>query len=198
MIPNKYLNQGTGVIASYNYIDIAEGSGFITFQGFSSSLSGSNVFAMTGETIASSEVETQASTFQFDAANFNFPKIIQGTAFISFSHDQYAVGATDVSWLITIQKVDLSGVVTTLGTLQTGHTSFAAGHGRFTQTGRITIPTTVFKIGEHVRVLAAASGTFTYVILGHDPLNRNGTLIPDSSLNPTKFQLLLPAKIDIS
>ena len=41
MIPNRYTDIGEGSIASYDYVDVAEGTGIVDFYGFNTNVSGS-------------------------------------------------------------------------------------------------------------------------------------------------------------
>ena len=107
-IPNRYQFSNEAGIASYNFTDIAEGVGYITFLGRGSSLIGeyaapaiSEASIEPGNTVATTSgtherrhffVALNPSLLTLSGSVFNLPKRVKGTAYIAFT-----IAATDTN-----------------------------------------------------------------------------------------------------
>jgi len=198
-IEQKFRKFGESAIASYNFTDIAEGTGVVLFYGFGDAASGAYNYSLTGQQIYSFEIEstkTIPTTFTFNTSVFNYPRIAKGTAIVRFSTDSYNASAgSSLYFNIKLQKV--SGVVVTdIGNTDTSSTSAASGvHNMGSWTVTIDLTQTNFKIGDNLRLLMTAGGGGD-VTLGHDPANRDGAHLV-AATHPTKLEIYMPFKIDI-
>ena len=217
--------QAESAIASFDYYDIAEGTGIKAFYlGVSEDDSGNDYHLVTQE-LYSDEIDTAITTFDgttydkeldldFDLAAFNMPKTIKGTGYIQFSEYELTTCSAGQSvngyFVFKLRKWD--------GTTETeiaSATSKTYGFGyETTPTARtetgfipITIPETPFAPGEQLRLTmecwtktineTGGSGTFA---IGHDPKNRDGTYIKPSTDDPesvTKTTFFCPFKIEL-
>ena len=98
VIPDTFGIRGERTIASYDYYDIAEGTGNIVFNIAVTSTSTGQDYILTSQTPLSEEAEIFITTGgiantimairdtkDYDLTEFNLPKNIKGTAFISHS-----------------------------------------------------------------------------------------------------------------
>jgi predicted acyl esterase len=86
MQKREFIAGGENVVASYNWTDIAEGTGKVLFYGCADGISGSFVYNLLTSAVYSSEREgstTTAKTWDFYSAPFNLPKNIKGTAYLN-------------------------------------------------------------------------------------------------------------------
>lgn len=167
-IPTQF-RKSADVIATYDYIDISEGTGIVQFYGAKVSVDTSlandkriltrNAAFLShpasseslGESNELSPI-TSSSDFDWDVT-FNLPKIVEGTTFIIMPVS-LTVGAStgDLDLKITIKKWDGS-TETTLVAETAAPTLTRTGAGT-TYGGRVlklTIPNTKFKAGETLR-----------------------------------------------
>lgn len=203
-IEKNYAKNGTDSITSYNYIDIADGTGIIKLFGLDTAVSGAYSYELLTESIASHDIYstgTNGTSWNFDLSPFNKPQIIMGTSrFRLFGgHD---AGAGHVLWYdIYVKKIDLDAVITTIATAQTPQfNSDAGGNPSFRGwTVKLSLPQTHFKRGETLRVTITLRTNGT-AYLAHDPLDREGIfssayILDDTS--STSLECYIPFKLDI-
>lgn len=195
MIPEKYAG-GSRQIASYDFTDIAEGTGIVDFYGFSENLSGSTLLALGKTSLYSADIQSSGTSWTFNSGAFNLPKIIKGTALIRFSAALTAGGASvTMNFDIAIQKVS-EGTATTIGSASTATlTSAGAGTSAKNYTIPISCTQTHFKIGDNLRIVFTGHTNGGTINLGHDPANRD-TAEMTATVNPTKMECFIPFKID--
>lgn len=180
----------SNAIASYNYADIAEGTGYTIFYGLVTRNLAGATYSLVTQTLRGSagninySVDTteesrikQSGTsasyvkmgeIDFDLSAFNTPKTIKGTALIEYSA---ACIETDASrskgyWVFKIIK-DSDGTETVIGTANSEETDANGGGGvppeKITGCIPITCTQTHFKRGDILRVTAEA---WMYYIAG--------------------------------
>ena len=208
MLSKKYQSQ-ENVIATYDYTDIAEGTGIQIFHGFTyTSLAdiSVNVYALGKSTEYSSLIETTfASTATttkvfdetFDSLSFNTPRTMKGTAQINLGQVSVinVTGTDEQSLVIKIIKV--SGGTPAEIVSVTKSMSLATGTHKMVHTIRAVVPATHFKIGDVLRftieLYSNLEGTGTVTgtnYIGHDPENRDGTGIVPSTDDPRTITML--------
>ena len=83
-VPLKYRNVSEQVIASYDFTEIAEGTGIVEYQGLTIGEGGSKTYILTTESIWSDNIETTGSAsttsfdIDFDLTPFNLPRTVRG------------------------------------------------------------------------------------------------------------------------
>lgn len=210
-------------VASYDFTDIAEGTGVIKFKGFNFEASGGVAsYAMSTQDIYSAKVATQIGKWSgtgsswslrqnmnFDLVPFNAPKIIKGTATIEGTFGVQATGVNDVhsQVIFNIQHWDGTTAIT-LGTAATEILD-AATVGWIFKTFVLTAPldNTHFKKGDTLRVNAQLLGmmdtgdpTDCDMIIGHDPQNRDytsGALEISATASHTILNFYIPFNLDL-
>ena len=220
MKKKSFLKSSEGAVASYDFNDVAEGTGIQVFTGVfyrngdavpGNAISGgilakpgqigvSTRLAISGAAIAASGW-TKDVTQDFDLGGFNSPRIVQGTGYVMALFNQTDTGTappgggdTSGQLVIHVKKVDSSDAETTLIT-QSGAIVHADNAHNFDTPELIKIdyPNTHFKIGDKLRVTAEVwSESDTNGV-------RQMALYTDPSKTDLSgaFKVLIPFKIDI-
>ena len=217
--PRYYRQSTEGIIASYNYSDINEGTGVVVYYGFNSNTGGSDAYSMSTNALYSNDVYTQvtcdnAGAFEkegdldFDI-EFNKPQRIKGkfrAVFTMAAGDTGANKRTQAYIIIKVRKYSGST-----------ETEIASGQGETvdgtTSTERVYATQNIeidissiqhFKKGDILRVTAEIWGKSTdsdgRALLAHDPKDRTSSLLatgtalsPDSAV----FEIHVPYQIDL-
>ena len=195
--------------ASYDFQDVEEGIGFVSFKAATTSgsylLTRRNVYSNTIGTYddALTAGHTKEIDLDFDTAPFNLPRVVKGTAFISVPFAvQTTGGGTKTEGYTIVDIKHWNGTTeTSLGRSTSGsqYLSPAAGGQAFSgsQLHKIALTQKVFKEGDQLRLTVEAycvqSGAGMEV--GHDPQNRNSTSLLTSG--PTELIADIPFKIDL-
>ena len=197
MLNRKYQSQ-SDAIASYNYTDIAEGTGIVKYYGYSAYDGSENYKLGTGAQYSNtveleggldaSDTFTKDLDIDFDLSAYNFPQTLRGQALVNIT---LVLDSFDVAHAGTQAYV--------LARIKKGDVEIASGQGETLSLDTkpkkkincipITIPKTTFKEGEILRVTievwAKANTTEDVdVYIGFDPQNRDGTLIVPSTDDP--------------
>ncbi len=222
-LPKVYRNVGERAIATYDYIDIAEGTGVIKFQGFETETvsAGNFDYNLSRNTLISTEIETTSADvslvvtpgtklldLDFDLAQFNLPKIIKGTAYIGTSFaitDTGGAGSANGYMIYKLRKWDGSSETEIASVQSITRTTGASSCERVSLP--LTIPKTHFKKGDILRLTIEgwafesggdATGKIT---AAHDPSNSEGTIIISANFQgetfTTKLDVHIPFVIDL-
>lgn len=215
MLNKKYQSESS-VIASYDYTDIANGTGMVVFNGLKYTFSGSDVYGLTQYTPYSEEIEGGFNghgtgnyilyTYNFDLTKFNNPRRIGGMGIIEVSFSLTNSNTTYDCYIYPKIQVYDGSTATTIGSVSSPVKSFGSGvNGKWHWTLPVEISDTLFKKDEILRLkfdcygrrpnVGGLTGSFSF---GHDPQNRKGaTIDPATDLIPTKLEFHCPFKIDI-
>jgi hypothetical protein len=215
--PQVYQRESERAIASYNYVDIASGTGFVIFYAHASEVAGGLDYHLNTESsIYSSLIETDAGfgappqtiDLDFDLSSFNLPQTLEGEALVNFTITAHGGTGTTASSsaVVTIRKWD-GTTETDIATATTPSVSSGvASLVKELMTIPITVPRTLFKKGETLRLNITVTITRTggsnevKGTLGHDPRNRDGAVIIPSTDSPdtiTQIAFHAPFKIDL-
>lgn len=192
-------------ISTYNYTDIAEGTGIISLLGYKQSASGAATFALGTTTFSSPDITTQyptnvSTTIDFDLGAFNLPRTAKGTATIRQS--MWCDGSGAVRTLnCDYQIIKVSGGVETvfgnegMGAIVTPGAPTGLAANRVTP---IVLTQTHFKKGDSLKVRMVCKTAVGFAI-SHDPNNRADVAghFSDPVLTPTKLEVFMPFKIEI-
>ncbi len=198
-VPIVYRKSGDQSISSYDYFDIAEGTGIKTFYCATiqdgTNVSGANLTTndiLTGEKLYSvdphSKVTAVSTTYVLEntrtfATTFNLPKIVKGNLIINVGHSVNSGAANTTDNYIYGTVIKRSGSTdTTLGSISGAVITFVAGAGAINATtSLLSIPITLtkFKKDDILKVKidqycrrSSGTGTPTWY-LGHDPFARD-------------------------
>ena len=215
-MPINFPLPSENAVASYDYYDIAEGTGMKMFYLVSvhgdyilteNPIYAETVEYNTGESALTTEF-TKIMDVDYDLSSFNFPKTVKGTAVCSFSFfgcKRSGTAATTTKITVRVRKWD--GVTETeIGNATTGDLTTS---GFVYKTTSLIIPLTEtnFKIGDILRVTvegwgkeAAGYDSTLEIGIGQDPMNRDATRLKPSTDDPvstTVSKIWIPFKIDL-
>ena len=218
MVMNQPFTTTTPVIATFDFTELASGTGIITLSAYSSETSGgldyhltsdTTQFSSTIETLVNQDAATVTIDEDYDLPEFNESITLNGVATVSFTlviKADAAAGSTGVA-TVTIRKFD--------GTTETdlvSVTSPTIPNPSSTATTKelmvipLTIPKTVFQKGDTLRLTIVAVGTRAgslshRIYLGHDPRNRDssdaGGIVPSTDDPDTISSTIFKVPFDI-
>ncbi|MFA5051312.1 MAG: hypothetical protein WC499_04330 [Patescibacteria group bacterium] len=196
-LPVNFAIPSESSIASYNWTDIAEGTGVRVIQGFNTETASGKLHHLSAYATESNNVETRLTTgddtLTFNMSVFNHPQRIGGTGIIQFAgRFETGVGGSMSVFVAKLYKV--STATTELCSVSL---PLAGSDATRRYVAPLTIPATHFKKGDYLRLTINVkynAGAFT---IGHDPANKDGTYITPASTYSTKFELLIPFKLDL-
>lgn len=192
VISTRYASPQQAV-ASYDYQDIADGTGVIIFYGYNHTYD-SVTYALTtksdvfSEYIQISNPDTD-ETYTFDSSVFNAPRICKGTAIINLP--RYQTGAGTTVYYVTLSKVDgdTAAVTAITSTISVNRSTADTNTMCFS----LPLTETTFKVGDSLRftLRITTTGGAGTVYFACDPQARAGAQVTGS----TKLQILMPFKI---
>tara|TARA_Y100000310_G_scaffold326893_1_gene392439 strand:- start:542 stop:1162 length:621 start_codon:yes stop_codon:yes gene_type:complete len=190
--------------ASYNWTDLAEGTGVVRYYlTRSKNFANENEYCLITQTIASANKVGEryitgngtGVVHNFDLSVYNTPKVLRGTAYFSCDFFRGTENGS-ANAKITVQKVDSDDNVTNVSSeLRTS--SYLAGTGTGTQAAFLAIPltTTNFKKGDTLRLKVDVIEDGTYAGMGIDP-SGEGT-VPQVGGTMRPASILIPYNIDL-
>jgi hypothetical protein len=211
MEKKSFIKEGEPTLASYDWTDVADGTGYIEFDGFAVTDSVATTRHLSSRPLGSNGTSIQFSTsgtytYDFDLTAFNTPRYVQGTALIRYSRrgQNLSTGQHTVQETITIQHYD-GTTATSLGSVSSPSQNPLSNAG-FTRTEllRVALTPKQFKRGDILRVhlsIAFSTTTNTRYAFAHDPLNADISIADTDNIiaanNPTQFKIQIPFRIDI-
>ena len=195
------------MIVTYDYTDIATGTGIITYYAMGTETSAGEDFALTTTKTYANPAGTKrtsagTTTRVFDLTPFSIQRRVKGTAVFSANVGGYYEGAINATLTVQIKKydgsteTDISSVITS----QTMTTVNAVPFNEFV-TMKIPLTETVFHKGDLLRMevkLITNGGTGDYgFTVGHDPMNQPFGHIDPSTKGTTVMAINMPFKLDI-
>ena len=201
MVSDKFTT-ASPIIASFNYTDIAEGTGVVIFKAFITDIGA--LGHLTASQVYSRNIETSETgnaggdwanvgEKDYDLAPFNRSQIIKGTAIVNMSHHATTTGSS--RFVIRVRKWDGSSETEIANV-----TTASDGAGDVVMhCVPLTIPRTHFAAGDVLRLTiegwmnAGSSQTLYY---GTDPQNRDGAnIIPSTTPVTTKLEFHCPFEL---
>ena len=214
VMPINFPLPSESAVASYNYTDMAEGTGVTMF--YLAATKGDNI--LTPNQIYSDVIEYSTGAHilttdfvknmdvDYDLSAFNSPRTVKGTAYINFTGHIHKSGTAVATSKFTIKVRKWDGTTETeIGNATTAELSSAANHNYILTALAIPLTQTHFGIGDVLRVTIegydkeAAPDSTNILIVGQDPMNRDGTYIIPSTDNPvsiTQAKIWIPFKIE--
>lgn len=210
-VPVVFRGSGENALASYNYIDIASGLGYVQYYATKAATSGANVYELTNNVPFSNNIYTGASgtdgtivsVDSFETTTFNLPRVLKGEAYANIMlgyTDNNTGTASTIKVKVTLQ-LERDSVTTILAWADSAAVSIP--HGSVYGYSTFLIPLTVtqknIKRGDIIKlkveaiVVSYQGGTIS-VRLIHDPQNRSSD---DSTAEDiSQSCLYLPFRID--
>jgi hypothetical protein len=222
VLPITYPPIAAAAIASYDYTDIAEGSGITKFYAFTTIEESTTSFNLSTNAVFSQNIDTEgvfttgsyaiagggAMDKDFDLTPFNLPKTIKGTAIINLTWFIRSAATAPVSGYIIakVRKYSATAGESEIASTQSNTIVNSTSSNTFHLTClKFTIPKTHFKKGDILRLTIQAwgkkdDGNNGTIGFGFDPQNRDGTNITPSSDDPlttTKLEFYCPFELDV-
>ena len=213
-VPQAFPPIPEAAIASYNYTDIAEGTGITRFNCAANTNNSATSYILTTNTIYSNPLFTAVTVannanytkeldVDFDLSAFNTPKTVKGTAYLNIDWRLAKDGGTSATgWLNCIVKHWDGTTETTLATTSgaTLHDVAAeATEGEIMENFKFTLPQTHFKKGDSIRLTVEGygkcDGDTATLSIAHDPQNTNGGLGGANEVAST-MTLDIPFRLD--
>lgn len=219
-LPEVYARENENVLSSFDYFDIADGTGVEKFWLFASELTGGIDYHLNSEIVYSSLIDTQAVIpigasaklidLDFDLTAFNLPRAIRGTAIFQITLKVDSSTGTAVTSGFIIARIR-KGDDTEIASAQSQTIAPANNTNEWAILNiPIVIPKTGFKKGETLRLTIEAWGAATNaagtIFIGHDPRNRDSEDVADpegirpSVDNPVSINsshIFMPFAIDL-
>ncbi len=209
--PIAYPPVPARAIATYNFTDVAEGTGIVEFNAFMDTDDSGNNYRLSEKVFFSSnnditdqtisiEEEVQLGNNQpltklydkdFDLSPFNFPKDVRGTAFFQCGIFHSTSGPGIAYLVVKLKKGDA-----VIASVQS-HNFLGATNVQVVGL-HFTVPRTHYEIGDPLRMtvelwMTTPSANTNTLAIGHDPINRDGTrLLPTSADIITQMKLYVP------
>ena len=212
-IPTHFRLQPTAVIATYDWVDIAEGTGIVRFYGYNEKDSSGTNHKLNNNAVYSYDIVGTAfavpeaafaklQDLDFDLSAFNLPKNLKGTATFQIPASITAgIGAGNNCYLYVKVRVRKSDD-TEIALVQTN--TITANNTATTYQiliASVAVPLTHFKKGEILRVTlemwgqtVGASGAGQGQI-AHDPKDREGGNFTAANIGSRIFEAQIPFRI---
>ena len=207
-VPHNFLESGELAVASYNFFDIADGTGVIEFYPTEAATATSTfVQRLVNSTSHYSEnngVTTATGSLDIDFdVTFNRPQTLDGTMYVAIPIAAKASSGTiTISVTLTIKHFD-GTTETTLGTAQTSPVLSTTTTSEWVSQMIILtwdIARTLFKAGDTLRITLTdtISGNGSQAI-GHSPIGtqRTATGLEFNSLGTSRATAFVPFDIDL-
>lgn len=217
VFPEPFKHQPSA-IASFNYTDIAEGTGITTYLLAQTSDENGHYQILTTKSIYSAEsqavnkgMEITATTSaasatkiidkDFDLTAFNLPQRLRGTAVLNMAYQQASSVGGNTQGYVIARIVNATTGVTLVSTQTDTVQTTATKNYWLTIPLVIPLSTTQFKKGETLRLTVECwgltpSGTIRQTI-GCDPQGRDGDYILAANGLSTKSTLDVPFDLDL-
>ena len=219
LLPVNFLIPGESAIASYNYTDLAEGTGIIKFYGFAARNSAAYTYHLDKNPTYSALIQKSGAwsnsssiDIDFDTSTFNTPCVIKGTAIINMTLSVIAdAGHTSTGYITAYVRKWNGTTETEIANVQSANVvDNDATANKEVLNLRLTIPQTSFKRGETLRLTIVLSGSCPsgtgVFAFGCDPMNRDADeysgwsdgvdIKPSTDSMITQLNFYCPFKID--
>lgn len=200
MDKKSFIRSGEGSIASYDYVDIDDGAGYVVYYGCHVKDDNTTDYILTRETMYSNATGTQyghspGNVTVFDNTydvTMNYNKHIKGVCFTNLGVLSAGNGGT-ISVQITISHYD--GTTTTQLSDETTAQALTVGVPK-TYCMRSAAIDQLFGIGDtlqiYVKIWVSSSGGNSTLYTGHDPANR-----AYAGLDFSTISFHIPFRIDL-
>ena len=196
LIPQAFPLPSDPAVASYNYVDIANGLGYAIYYAIVWRTETTSTYALIPTAEYSGITQLDFGTYSFDTSVFNTQRTAKGNAFVSVCYVSNACPITTFN--ITLYRVPVSGAAVAICSTASA-TLGCTNNVPEINSVQLPLTETDFKVGEKLRLTIAASETGV-ASFGTDPANRDGSTINPSSDDPPSTTVLkvgIPFKIDI-
>ena len=212
-VPIVYRDTRERVLANYNFIDIASGTGYVVFQGFQTTTDSETTYHLSANAINSrpnylyfvGTGDIQTTTYDFDTSPFNLPRVIKGIMSINWNQIIYNDNSPNTWMYVTIEPFKWDGVTeTSLASSKRNEEFNQPGGGNYARMENLTfdISETNFKKGDMLRIRVATTfksggsekGRF-YICTNPQNISQQANI--DLTKGNMYFKVAVPFKIDL-
>ena len=192
-IPKRFLKSAEGAVASYDYTDIAEGTGIQTFYATQSRDAATQRYLlMEAALYPESPVIINNQDIDFDLTMFNLPKVVKGTAYVSLGA---FIDGSPQTYTIAVQVRKWDGTAETNISSVISDTVSDSSHKMMLL--KIPLTQTNFKKGDVLRLNVTSSGGVGTSYYGTDPMGIDYGVLTAANNRTTIFKFLCPFRIDL-
>lgn len=199
VIPQKFRKTGEPIIATYDFTDVADGTGVIAFNLGVVATDATQTFILSRNPFFSQDPGIGVTSTQirnFDLPPFALPKTVKGTAFLNIGYATTSAGNDGLK--VQIIKVSGGTPSDVSSQIEAEFNAGALAHNML----MIPIPLTktTFSKGDILRCeveMIVQGGTNE---IGTDPMGRDGSVITSALTAPTMTtvsKLFMPFEIDL-
>src|SRR3990167_1029032 len=190
LLPIEFPQAPSIASASYDFQDIAEGTGVQKFFLAVNEISGAVSYGLHTDTVFSTkkEINVGDTNITFSLSAFNLPKAIRGTAYLNCTLKTTAGTGSIIAELLN----DVTGSIVSASSQST------VGTGTTNLLIPLVVPETHFRRGEILQLKITDNSAASNEFIGTDPQNRDGTNItPSTDTNGfTNSALYIPFKLE--
>jgi hypothetical protein len=193
IINETFPEYSASAVSSYNYTDLAEGTGTVLYYAIiAENSSGKTYKLLSHKSFSETELISSTNsptTFNFDTSSFNFPRTVKGTAFFSCS----AVAASGDTGTVKVQIKKYDGTTeTNLSSEITSQTINDTVQSIFLE---LPLTETNIKKGEILRVSVIVNVAINNTLyVGCDSMERDTI---GKNFEPCTMTLFMPYKINL-
>ena len=197
-VPKTFRNIPEKVVASYNWTDLAEGTGVVQYYLVRAKETTNATYHIISQALPGfgnpTERNLRAGTYDFNLAAYNTPKVIRGTAVLTGQLHMAWAGTITIS--IQLKKVDSDDNETTISdVIQSPDAILVSGHPNTAVYLNIPLTTTNFKKGDKLRArIVVADDSGHNEEFGLDP---TGAGLSHSGTHPLPPKLMIPYELDL-
>ena len=203
----QYLPPVSPIVATYNYVDVAEGTGMTAFNAFTAEQSTGEKYMLTTSEPFSHLVSISGSlgtgvkfSGSFDTAPLNQPLLLKGSVIANITWRVTNSSSSNLNFpFVKLFKWDGS-TATLIGEVSGASISSAGGVMRTTAMQISGIPSTLIKIGEQIRIQPGIegvdAGNTPKGFIGCDPQNRADDWFTAGNFATTKLIANIPFQIN--
>ena len=203
-LPINFPLPSESAVASYDWIDITDGTGYKTFYAAACATSAATLYFLTKNPIDSGPiyltVAGAGNTEQDFDSLFNRPATIEGEAILSMTIGKSA-GAASTGYVdVYFIRVDTAAAEHAIANIRTETVSQnAAGPNYARITTKLTIPQTHFAIGEKLRITLklTTAGAATNYYLYIDPSARASFTDDNGFAASSDLPIYVPFKVEL-
>lgn len=202
----SFLRSSEPALASYDWVDVASGEGYVLFDGFIDSsgsyhLSANAVYTKDVNSTTGSLKNSSEEIGTFETSEFNRPAILKGKVYIIFSFDVAdGAGSGNTEGLIQAQFYHNT---TSLFTLDSQTVSGSGGLDPVTAVITSDVSSRTLAVGDKLKVKLTGKETGNTractITLAHDPAGVSQTAVDTSveGCSTTRLIVAVPFKLDI-
>lgn len=201
VVPNKFRKTGEQILATYNFQDIADGTGVAVLLLGKESIDGTASYVLDANPFYSDDPEYRfeagTTIVDYKLKPFNSQRVANGKASLNIA--AWTSGTTHLTGLTVRIIRDRASVETNVSAIVAGAIPNGVGAHKMMMIP-IPLTRTTFKKDDVLICRVTVTVNAGNPVIGNDPVGRDGTFIDSSLVDPTmttKSTLFMPFEIDL-